>query len=149
MEHSASIVIDRPASVVWDLAGHPQAWQEWNDELADVRVDGDGALQRGSVVHYRWRGREVTADVTDYEEGRRLAIHSSQGSYEFRESFQLEPAGDRTTVTKTMGFTPTAWWARALAVLLIPLKPLVLGRPLKRELRTLRDAVAAREAQAD
>lgn len=149
MDYTATIEVDSPSEAVWALVGQPSSWTEWNDELADVRVEGDGALQQGSVVHYRWRGREVTVDVTDYEEGRRLAIHSSQGSYEFREGFLLQPAGDRTTVTKTMGFTPTAWWARALAFGLVPLKSLVLGRPLKRELRTLRDAVAAREAQTD
>jgi hypothetical protein len=40
-----------------------------------------------------------------------------------------------------MGFEPTVWWASALSVLLIPVKGLMLGRPLRQELQDLKVAV--------
>jgi len=139
VEHSESIVVNRPLSEVWALTGDPRAWQTWA-ELRDVNVEGDGVLSDGSAVSYRWRGREVHAQVRPYVEHERMGIQSTQKSYEFHESIALRDLGDRTEATFTIGFEPTAWWASVLAPLLTPFKALVLGRPLKKELRALRDA---------
>lgn len=138
MEHAESIVVHRPATEVWALTGHPESWQRWIRDIEDVRVDGE--LSEGTVVSYRWRGRDVTATVRPYEPGVRMGIQSSEKNYDFHESIALRDVGGRTEVTFTMGFTPTAWWMKAAAVLLSPFKGLVLGRSLNQELRALRDA---------
>ena len=54
---------------------------------------------------------------------------------------ELESLGDQTRVTFTMGFEPTVWWAKAGSALLTPLKDRMLGKPLRKELATLKSVV--------
>jgi hypothetical protein len=138
VEHSESIVVNRSLEDVWTLTGDPHAWATWG-EIRDVHVMG-GAIAEGSAITYRWRGREIEATISPFIDRERMGIQNTQRSYEFHEWIALRDLGDRTEVTFTMGFEPTAWWASMLAPLLSPFKALVLGRPLKKELRSLRDA---------
>ncbi len=136
MEQSARIHIDRPTSDVWDLVGDVRAWPTWLKDVENVTYEGE--LGVGTTVSYKWRGNDVSATVSAYEVGRRIGIESEEKSYDFHESISLHSTGRTTEVTFVMGFDPTGWWASSLAVLLFPVKGVLLGRPLKRELRTLK-----------
>jgi hypothetical protein len=46
--------------------------------------------------------------------------------------------GDQTEVAFTMGFEPTVWWMKVVAVVVVPIKDRLMGRPLRRELERLR-----------
>ena len=143
MQHTESVVIDRPVGSVWALVGHVNSWSQWLPDLTDFSPLAEGETKVGAVLEYKFRGRTVRAEITGLEPERLIAIQSSEKSYEFDERISLEPEGDGTRVSVTMGFEPTALWARALAVLIIPFKGIVLGRPLKKELEALSAAVAA------
>ena len=138
MQQTESITIDRPAAEVWPLIGSVDGWQHWLTGISNVELLSD-EVGPGAEFSYKFRGRAVTATVDRYEEGRLIAIKES--SYDFGESMELEPLGDETRVTFTMGFEPTVWWAKAGSALLTPFKDRMLGKPLREELATLKTVV--------
>jgi uncharacterized membrane protein len=140
VEQTESILIDRPAGDVWPLVGDVRGWNQWLTGISDVELVSD-ELAPGSEFSYQYRHKPVRATVDQYEEGRLIGISTSEKRYDFAESITLDPRGDQTEVTFTMGFEPTVWWASALSVLLIPVKGLMLGRPLRQELQDLKVAV--------
>ena len=149
MEHTESVVIDHPVSAVWALVGDVNSWSRWLPDVTYFSPLAEGETKVGAVLEYKFRGRAVRAKITGLEPERLIAIHSSEKSYEFDERISLEPEGDGTRVSVTMGFEPTALWARAMAVLIVPFKGIILGRPLKKELAALSAAVAlSRQAES-
>lgn len=140
MEHTESITIDRPASEIWPLIGDPRRWTTWIKDVSDFELDTD-ELGEGSELVYKYRGRPARATVERYEEGKAIEIGAIEKSWNFEESITLTPQGDRTEVTFTMGFDPTAGWAKAMATLLSPFKGPLLAKPLKRELQALKSEV--------
>ena len=81
------------------------------------------------------------ADITHYESEQVIAIHIPQKRYELFESFALRPANSGTEVTMRMEFQPAGFSMNALAVILRPLKGLILGRSIKGTLAQLGRAV--------
>lgn len=140
MQQTESITIDRPSAEVWPLIGSPDGWQRWLSGISNVKLLSD-EVGPGAEFAYKFRDREVRATVDRYEEGRLISISSEERSYDFGESMELEPLGDQTRVTFTMGFEPTVWWASAASALLTPFKDRMLGKPLRKELETLRTEV--------
>ena len=143
MRTSASSVIDKPVKHVWSHVGDPAKWPTWVEDVAEVRADAQDELGVGSILEYQWRGNDVKAEITHYESERIIGIHSSERLYEFFESFALRPANGGTEATMTIGFEPTAFWMQSLAVILWPLKGLLLGRPIKGTLAALGRAVSS------
>ncbi len=140
MQQTESITIDAPTADVWPLIGSIDGWQSWLTGISNVELLSD-EIGPGAEFGYTFRGRAVTATVDRYEEGRIMAIASTESSYDFGESMELEPLGDQTWATFTMGFEPTTWWAKAGSALLTPLKDRMLGKPLRKELATLKGVV--------
>jgi uncharacterized protein YndB with AHSA1/START domain len=138
VEHTEVAPIARAPREVWALVGDAESWPRWTTGLTDVHVDGE--LRPDAVVSYAWRGRRTKVTVSEYEPERLLAIRSSAKGYEFSESIALASMGESTRVSITMGFRPTARWAKTLAFLLAPVASLVLGRALKKSLAALRRA---------
>ena len=62
--------------------------------MTELRRVSEGEIGGGSTLSYKWRGREVEADITGYEPERLFAIHSSEKSYEFNEAVSLQSNGD-------------------------------------------------------
>ncbi len=139
MEATESITIDRPASEVWALVGDVRRWPEWLADVSDFQLDGELAV--GTELEYRYRGRPARATVTRLEEGRAIEVGAEEKAWNFEESITLTPQGDRTEVTFSIGFVPTAGWAKAAGALLSPFKGPLLRNPLKRELQELKVTV--------
>ncbi len=137
MEQTESILIDRASGDVWPLVGDVREWDQWLTGISDVELVSD-ELAPGAEFSYQYRNKPVRATVDRYEEGRLIGISTSEKTYDFAESITLDPRGGQTEVTFTMGFEPTVWWVSALSVLLIPVKGLMLGRPLRQELADLK-----------
>ncbi len=138
MEQTERIHIDRPSKDVWDLVGDVRAWPTWLKDVENVTYEGELGL--GTAVSCKWRGKDVSTVIASFEDGKKIAIESEEKSYDFHESISLHSLGNSTEVTLVMGFNPTVWWASSLAMLLFPVKSLLLGRPLKKELRNLKQA---------
>ena len=146
MQHAESIIISRPQAAVWALVGNPQSWGDWVPDVTDVRLEGGGAPSVGAALSYTWRGRRRDTKVTAFEAERVISITGSEKNYEFSETMAIRETFGGTGVTMTMGFKPTVWWASFLAIFMLPLKGLLLGRPMRKELQALRAAVEAQPA---
>ena len=142
MQATESLTIHRPQAEVWKLVGDPAQWSRWSKTFE--LVETHGPLRAGTRISYKYRGRPVEATIDPFIEGQVYGVRSVEKSYIFNESISLRSEGDSTVATFTMGFKPTALWARSLAVLIWPAKKLVLGRPLQKSLKSLR-AVAESE----
>lgn len=136
--HAESIQIAKPAAVVWALVGDPRAWPQWAGDLDDVQVHGE--LDVGTKITYTYRGRSVAVTLTAYEHERLVEIAGSEESHGMRESIALHADDAATEVSITMGFEPTARWARLVAPLFVPFTGVLLGRGLRRSLHALRRA---------
>lgn len=141
MEHSQSVVIERPVEQVWALAGNPRAWPAWAPDMREVELSPHGAITPGSTVRFWTRGRESHATVTEYVEQRAFGFRSSEARYDFSESLTLTPAGSGTQVTMSMGFAPKGPLFTALALVAWPAKRWLLGSPLRKDLAALQAAV--------
>ena len=146
MQHVESIIINRPKADVWALVSDPQSWGEWIPGLTDVRIEGGGAPSEGTGLSYTWRGKRQDTTVAAFEAERVIGIARSEKNFKFTETIALSDTFGGTSVTITMGFQPTVWWASILAIFMLPIKGLVIGRPLKKMLESLRAAVEARPA---
>ncbi len=142
MEVSAATVINKPIDDVWALVGDPAKWPSWLDGVTDVPV-AEGAITVGTVLEFRWKGRAVRSEITQYEAGRVIAFAQSQASYDFREAFTVEAVDGGTRVSVTMGFEPTVLWMKIVAALATPLKGPLMSGPLKKALGALELAVSA------
>lgn len=145
MKHAESIIINRQKAAVWALVGDPRSWGDWLPGMTDVRLEGEGAPSVGAALSYGWRGKRQDTTVAAFEVERVIGVASSEKNYEFSETIALRETFGGTAVTLTMGFEPTVWWASFLAILTLPIKGLLFGRPLRKELQALRTAL---EAQA-
>jgi uncharacterized protein YndB with AHSA1/START domain len=137
VHHRESILVSAPLNEVWELVGQTDAWSRWAG-VNDVRVEG--VLREGARVSYRAGKRETTATVSEYRDGRLLAIHVSQRSYELDESISIVGMNGSTEVSIAMRFRPTVWWTAVLGLVLTPFDGLLLGRPLRKSLEALRRA---------
>ena len=146
MQHVESIIINRPKAAVWALVSDPQSWGEWIPGLTDVGIEGGGAPSEGTGLSYTWRGKRQDTTVAAFEAERVIGIARSEKYYEFSQAIALGDTFGGTSVTITMGFQPTVWWASILAIFMLPIKGLVIGRPLRKMLGALRAAVEARPA---
>ena len=146
MQHAESIVIKRPEAEVWALVGNPQSWETWIPDVTEVRIEGGGAPSVGTALSYTWRGKRQDTTVAAFETERVMGVASSQKNYEFSETIALRETFGGTEVTITVGFEPTVWWASFLAIFMPPIKGLMLGRPLRKELQALRVAVEGQAA---
>jgi uncharacterized membrane protein len=138
VEHTESITIDRPANEVWDVVGDVRHWPDWSADLSDFEIEAD-ELATGVEMTYKYRGRPARAAVTAYDEGRRIAIGATEKSWIFDESITVTPDGSQSEVEFSIGFEPTAGWAKAAAMVLSPFKGPLLANPVKRELQALKD----------
>ena len=146
MQHTETITIGRPSEDVWAYVGDVRSWPKWLEDVSDVDVQS-GEMAEGTQLSYKFRGRETHPTITAYEQGQMLGIAASERGYEFAESIRLHSDGDQTEVSFTMGFEPTVWWMKGLAAALSPFKRTVLGRSMRKEMRSLKTAVEAEATQ--
>lgn len=147
VQQSESIAIARPQHEVWRLTGHPRAWAAWTS-VRNVRTQPEGPLAVGTEVTYGYGEHETHVTIDEFRPERLLAIMASEPGYDFVESVALSPNGAGTLATVTMGFVPKGLLYSALALIAMPFKRWLLGRPLRKDLVALR-AAAESEASAD
>ena len=137
MEHTESIGIDRPPDAVWQLVGDIHSWPRWLEDISDVEMQSD-ELGEGAEFTYKFRGRPAHVTVFPFEADRVIGITAPERGYDFAESITVEPQGEGTVVTFTMGFEPNTWWMKTVAIGVRPLKDRLMGRPLRKELAKLK-----------
>lgn len=139
---SASITIEREVADVWAYVSDVRNQDHWVDGMSDSEVIGEGAIGRGTQIRgtYTFEGRSspMTIEITEFREGRRLGIESSDGPFAITGLLTLERSGSSTTVTNSMTAGSDHIMTTVMFTLLRPLSKMLFRRQLSKELGQLK-----------
>ena len=139
---SAEITIDRDAADVWAYVSDVRNQDHWVDGMSGSEIDGDGPIGRGTVIRgtYEFEGRSspITFRITEFHEGRRLGIESSDGPFAMTGLLALQRSGSTTTVTNAMTAGSDHILTTVMFTLLRPLSKIMFRRQLRKELAQLK-----------
>ena len=131
---AASIEVDAPAAVMWDILSDPHTYTETIDWVYEIPECSGVPLEEGSFYVERAKPGPRTGlyrwDVTEAEEGR-YAVHSHRGGeLEADLRIEVEPLGDeRCRLTQVMRFRALPKF-RPLGVIV---ERLVMGPSMRRD----------------
>ena len=98
-----SVVINRPRDQVFAFATDPANALLWNSNLIEFERLTPGPLQKGTqdrgAVRVAGQRLDWTAEVIEFEEGRRVASRSTEAPMPFEIEATYEDVGDGTKVT--------------------------------------------------
>ena len=88
--------IDAPSELVWQHLTDPQKVTDWMKSVEGLAVDDGGSIRPGADLKFKARGREHKSEVVEFEEGRHLALRSTQGPITATYRYSLSPEGPAT-----------------------------------------------------
>ena len=146
---SAEIVIDRESAQVWAYVSDVTNQDYWVDGMSESEVIGDGPIGRGTQVRgtYTYGGGSspVLMNITEFREGRLLAIEATEGPFPFTGKLTLERSGQATLVTNEMSAGSDHIVTSIMFTVLRPLMKMMMGRQMRKELGQLK-AILERNA---
>jgi uncharacterized protein YndB with AHSA1/START domain len=87
-------------TVVWRHLTDPALMGVWMfDNGNSVRPANQEPLALGTQLIFKARGAERMSEVVEFEEGRRLALRTAQGSISATYVYEMTPDGARSRVT--------------------------------------------------
>ena len=144
---SAQITIEREPAEVWAYVSDVTNQEHWVDGMSDSEVIGDGPVGRGTQIRgtYTYGGGSspTLMTITEFREGRELAIEASEGPFPFTGRLTLERSGPTTIVTNAMTAGSDHIATSIMFTLLRPLMKRMMGRQLRKELGQLKALLEA------
>ena len=116
---------------VADVTKHPE-WGQ-HDNAATMRGSGEPGV--GSIydtVNHQFGTQNETVTITDYAPGKLFGFDASGVLGVAHHTFELEPAGSGTKLTKTMQMTKPKLLARLSAPMIAMQQPKALREDLRR-----------------
>ena len=139
---SADITIDRDPVDVWNYVSDVTNQDHWVDGMSDSEVVGDGPIGRGTRIQavYTYGGNDgpVEMTITEFREGRELAIEASQGPFPFTGRLSLQRSGSSTILTNSMKAGSDHIATSIMFILLRPLTRWMMTRQMRKELDQLK-----------
>ena len=144
---SAQITIEREPAEVWAYVADVTNQDHWVDGMSESEVVGDGPVGRGTQIRgtYTYGGGSAPTliTITEFREGRELAIEASEGPFPFTGRLTLERSGPTTIVTNAMTAGSDHIVTSIMFTLLRPLMKLMMGRQMRKELGQLKAILEA------
>ena len=142
MKATASILIDRPISTVWDFVADVANMEVWVTGVSALAPTSEGEFGVGSTFksNYTYAGKThaVTYVITEFDSPNCITMRSTSGPFPFEGSTELREEAEGTRVFNTIDASPTnAFLTVWFAVLGVVLK-LMMRRQLRKELVELR-----------
>ena len=139
---TARITIHRDPADVWTYVSDVTNQDHWVDGMSDSQVIGDGPIGRGTQIRgvYTYGGNDgpVEMTITEFREGRELAIEASEGPFPFTGRLTLERSGPSTSVTNSMTAGSDHVITSIMFTVLRPLMKMMMGRQMRKELGQLK-----------
>ena len=139
---SASVTIERSPADVWTYVSNPTNQDHWVDGMSESEVIGDGPPGRGTQIRGRYtygsQSAPVLITITEFREGRQLAVEASEGPFPFSGLLTLERSREGTVVTNAMNAGSDHVVTSIMFTVFRPLMKLMMGRQLKKELGQLK-----------
>ena len=143
MKAAAEIVVDRPLEVVWRWAADPRNWENWQEGVRDVRVEG--RLVEGGRIASRY---EYGGELHDFEyelvmrdPPRRQLVRSLDGPFRFESELLLSEHARGTRVRQAVDAGPDGRFTAFLYAAGAPFMRRGLRRRIKAQLRRLKEAI--------
>ena len=129
--------IGRPPAEVAAFAMDPANDRAWIGALDSVRTLTDGPVGVGTqverVASFLGRRIEYVNEITAYEAGRRLEMHSVKAPFPMTVTYEFEPAGEGTLARIHTGGEASGFYALAT-----PLLEQMVKRGVSRDLSKLK-----------
>ncbi|MDE2986955.1 MAG: SRPBCC family protein [Chloroflexota bacterium] len=139
---SAEVTINREPTDVWAYVSDVTNQDHWVDGMSDSEVVGNGPVGRGTQIRgvYTYGGNDgpVEMTVTEFREGRELAIETSEGPFPFTGRLTLERSGTSTIVSNSMSAGSDHIVTSIMFLVLRPLTKWMMTRQLRKELGQLK-----------
>ena len=139
---SAQVTINREPADVWAYVSDVTNQDHWVDGMSDSEVVGNGPVGRGTQIRgvYTYGGNDGPAEmtVTEFREGRELAIETSEGPFPFTGRLTLERSGTSTIVSISMTAGSDHIVTSIMFLVLRPLTKWMMTRQLRKELGQLK-----------
>jgi hypothetical protein len=140
---AAEIVVDRPLEVVWRWAADPRNWENWQEGVRDVRVEG--RLVEGGRVSSRY---EYGGGMHDFEyelvvrdAPRRQVVRSLDGPFRFESELLLSEHARGTLVRQAVDAGADGRFIAFLYAAGAPVMRHGLRRRIKAQLLRLKEAI--------
>jgi hypothetical protein len=140
---AAEIVVDRPLEVVWRWAADPRNWENWQEGVRDVRVQGR-LVEGGRIAsRYEYGGRvhDFEYELVLREPPRRQLVRSLAGPFPFESELLLSEHARGTLVRQAVDAGADGRFTAFLYLAAGPLLRHGLRRRIKAQLRRLKDAI--------
>lgn len=92
---SVEATVARPAPQVWSALTDWEKAHQWMAGVEWIKADGDTGV--GTRLTFHARGKDRTAEISSYEDGRSVVLRSVQGGVTADYTYALEPQGDDST----------------------------------------------------
>ena len=139
---SAQITIDREPAEVWTYVSDVTNQDHWVDGMSGSEVVGDAPIGRGTEIRgvYTYGGGSAPTlmTITEFREGRELAIEASEGPFPFTGRLTLERSAASTIVTNSMTAGSDHIMTSIMFTVLRPLMKLMMARQMRKELGQLK-----------
>ncbi|MCY3571329.1 MAG: SRPBCC family protein [Chloroflexi bacterium] len=139
---SAEVTINREPADVWAYVSDVTNQDHWVDGMSDSEIVGNGPVGRGTQIRgvYTYGGNDgpVEMTVTEFREGRELAIETSEGPFPFTGRLTLERSGTSTIVSNSMTAGSDHIVTSIMFLVLRPLTKWMMTRQLRKELGQLK-----------
>jgi Polyketide cyclase / dehydrase and lipid transport len=140
---AAEIVVDRPLEVVWRWAADPRNWENWQEGVRDVRVEG--RLVEGGQISSRY---EYGGSVHDFryelvlrDPPRRQLVRSLDGPFRFESELLLSEHALGTLVRQAVDAAPDGRFTGFLYAVGAPFVRHGLRRRIRAQLQRLKQAI--------
>ena len=150
MKASATLLIDKPISEVWDFVADIRNMDKWVNGVSDPTPTSQGEWGVGSTFTsgYTYAGKTHTVayEITGFDPPNRISMRSTAGPFPFEGCTELLEEKDGTRLVNTIDAKPTnaflAVWFAALGVIL----RMMMRIQLRKELLMLRAALEDAES---
>ncbi len=142
MSASAQVTINREPAEVWAYVSDVTNQDHWVDGMSESEVVGDDPIARGTQIRgvYTYGGGSAPTlmTITEFQEGRQLAIEASEGPFPFTGQLTLEQSGSSTIVANAMTAGSDHIVTSIMFTVLRPLMKIMMGRQMRKELAQLK-----------
>jgi hypothetical protein len=140
---AAEIVVDRPLEVVWRWAADPRNWENWQEGVRDVHVQGR-LVEGGRIAsRYEYGGRvhDFEYELVLRDPPRRQLVRSLEGPFAFESELLLSEHARGTLVRQRVDAGPDGRFTAFLYAVGGPFLRHGLRRRIRAQLRRLKDAI--------
>jgi hypothetical protein len=140
---AAEIVVDRPLEVVWRWAADPRNWENWQEGVRDVHVQGR-LVEGGRIAsRYEYGGgvHDFVYELVLRDPPRRQLVRTLDGPFAFESELLLSEHARGTLVRQSVDAGPDGRFTAFLYVAAGPFLRHGLRRRIKAQLRRLKDAI--------